>query len=1029
MRQIAAIGFISGTLLFFGTAAFGDLILYYDFDHPDPNYVFDQSGYGHDGQLVADTEAGDPAAPLPPSTEPNWIAGVYGGGMQFCAGTNNYNSVWIPRSDSLADLGTRWSFAMWLRQDSRACTPGGGYCYPRVISSWNYEIELGVSGDEKDYFWPSAHIETQNKQWQTAIGTSYIGDEGSLGQWYHMAVVYDGTYLMKYINGSLVIDSVVALADKTIGDEWEGHGGGDPLKLACQSWPNKDWFIGAMDDVAIWSYGHLDADAVAGLYNGTYTPLTVPFVVAPPPPPLEPEITPPSYLFNSTFIYEYPNGIVLEPDQYEAPWSPWNWHIDDASGVDFAYGIQNVSLWDGGEPNYVYAAYVTVGVDLHQEANPSEGAWQPIREGIEYNLKARVAGYNAVGNRIKIEFYKASQTDPNDYELIVDPNVTSVIITENQVWEDISATYISDAADDNKYFKVVACLEPVSGPAEGTWAYFDSIVIDVEGPVNCTGVINLGLLDAGDFDQDCEVTLSDLETFAGMWLGKSVPEPRTTATELLDNPDFYEDIDLVPDPGSSAAAVPSGWQFVPNPMNAANAGIWNLADQGVINSPYTGDYQAAGGSVAVYIDPNTVLQQIADTPISNGTKYYLSAMVAGVASSYQNIMRVTWEYVDHPVSPTTSTVAAVRDFVLPGPDNSAPLWRKLTAEYTADASAAGKYFRVKGRYMETLGPAEDDWGLVGYVSIDTVKPAEWPRTNLLTNGDFEEVSNLSTNDQLLLEATHNGWINHGSNPAGDPGNYSPWPPGWTYGNGRGQGYEPSTSNGLQCMLWAPPGQPVQGRIQEITTDDPTVHVTGGRVSIWLDANYPDLFGIGEDGPVSMIYQKVDSPTIQEGTTYYLDFTAASSWASVNEDPALWPDTDPNFTVELFWVAPGQNGLAGTQGTDWDYITRAVAFADNNMGAAGGTWQVGQAAFTADSSQAGKHFFVRAFGSFPYAAFEEIFLSGQPRPRIGAYTCYELNDQYGAGIAADLDGNCIVNLEDLGLFAIEWLDCVDPAGCP
>ena len=107
----------------------------------------------------------------------------------------------------------------------------------------------------------------------------------------------------------------------------------------------------------------------------------------------------------------------------------------------------------------------------------------------------------------------------------------------------------------------------------------------------------------------------------------------------------------------------------------------------------------------------------------------------------------------------------------------------------------------------------------------------------------------------------------------------------------------------------------------------------------------------------------------------------------------------------------------------------MTYIDKNLGATGGKWQIGQTRFTADAAQAGKHFFVRAFGSFPYAVFEEIVLSEQPRPTIGAYTCYELRGKFGGGITGDLDGNCVIGVGDLERFAVEWLDCVDPAGCP
>lgn len=1015
MKQIAKTGVLFGLFFLFSAVVPADLILYYDFETPDPNFVYDLSEYGNNGRLVADTEAGDPALPLPgPTTKPDWIAGVRGdSALQFCKGVNNYNSVWITKSDSLTDLGGKWAFSLWIRQDSRTTTPGGGGGYPRVISCPNYEIELGVPGKEYDYFWPY-----EKPQWQVDIGTSYIGGGGSLGQWYHMALVYDGTDLRKYINDQLVANSVKNLPDPLIHDKWGTENWiNGRLKLACQTWPFKDWFIGALDDVAIWSYGYLDAEAVQGLYDGTYTPLTVPFI---PEPRKTPEAKPAgSFLFNATFINEYPT-VRLLPDESRKPWTPWNWLIADNSGQK-AHGIRNVSLWDEGDPNIIkYAAFVAPQVELYQVANPAAGAWRPIREGIRYNLKASVAGLNAVGNRVGVRFYKCSQTDPNGV-LIADPNETSAVITANQKWVNLSASYISAAADDYAYFKAVAYTKVESGPSNDTWGYFDSIVIEADAPVTCSGVRNLGLLNRADFDQNCRVDLEDLAQAAARWQQSNSPEPRDSATELLSNSDFYQDIALVPGLGDSAADAPSGWAFVPDSADVSKAGLWNVSNVGLINSPGWGDYQPAGGSVAAYIDTETTLEQIASTPISSGTKYYLSAMVAGTPAAYQNIIRVTWEYVDSPTTPTNPVTVAVRDFVAP----MDIVWRKLTAEYTAAPAAAGKYFRVTCQNIETASAETEDWALIGYVSIDTVKPAEWPRINLLTNGDFEDVSNLSRVDQFTLLATHDGVVDH---LIGDE-NSDRWAPGWTYGNAMGGEYERGTSNGLQCMLWAPPGQPIQGRITELTTTDLNRHLTGGRISIWLGANEPGVSGPGTQGPVSMIYQKVASPTIEQGKTYYLDFTACSSWSEVNDNPDKWPANDPNITVELYWVAPGQTDLTGTRGTQWDYITRAMTYIDKNLGATGGKWQIGQTRFTADAAQAGKHFFVRAFGSFPYAVFEEIVLSEQPRPTIGAYTCYELRGKYGGGITGDLDGNCVIGVGDLERFAVEWLDCVDPAGCP
>jgi hypothetical protein len=89
-----------------------------------------------------------------------------------------------------------------------------------------------------------------------------------------MAVVYDGTNLMKYLNGQLVPDSVTAIPGATLFDEWQYSEAA--LKLACQTYPNKDWFIGALDDVAIWGEQYLTAEQVQGLYSGTITPDMIP---------------------------------------------------------------------------------------------------------------------------------------------------------------------------------------------------------------------------------------------------------------------------------------------------------------------------------------------------------------------------------------------------------------------------------------------------------------------------------------------------------------------------------------------------------------------------------------------------------------------------------------------------------------------------------------------------------------------------------------------------------------------------------
>jgi len=278
-------------VLLMATSARADLRAYWAFEEGSGDYAYDSSGNANHGLLYADTEAGwdednnVPLETLTGTTKPYWISD-YGTRDNYSLlfstpdpgseEEDNWNSVLVAKSDSIKDLGETWSLALWIRQDSRKTTPGGGSQYPRMISCPNYELELGVAGWEYDYFWPYG-----NGALQTDIGTSYIGAGGSLEQWYHMAVTYDGTNLRKYLNGTLVPDSVKNIPNQLLTNIWDTEGWANALlKLGTQTWPAKDWFIGAMDDVCIWGDEYLTQEDVTALVDGTY-PLPEPIVPEP----------------------------------------------------------------------------------------------------------------------------------------------------------------------------------------------------------------------------------------------------------------------------------------------------------------------------------------------------------------------------------------------------------------------------------------------------------------------------------------------------------------------------------------------------------------------------------------------------------------------------------------------------------------------------------------------------------------------------------------------------------------------------
>jgi hypothetical protein len=960
--QKNSIAFIVLFLLTLSPAAFSDLLLYYNFDTPSGDVVIDLSGNGFHGTLEYDiTEYYGRSTALPEyidsfDTE-HGLAMLFG--YDDGVPGEGWNDINVNNDPNLAYIGQNWSMAFWARQDDNG--PEGSGNYPRIISCPNYEIELGAEGDMYTYFWPW----NNPPLWDFAMAPS-----PDLGLWFHMLVTYDGTTFTQYINGEPVFTK--SDMGPFIESTWFDIEPDATLRIGTQSLLNQRYLVGALDDVSIWNET-ISPDDVASVMSGEYfVPYKENLQV--------PEESPPSLLFNPTFIYEY-STRQLDYEEAWSPHKPWNWNVQ-ASDPNGSYGIRNVSTWDDGDPTVVkYAAFITAGDLLFQKAFEG-GAWTPAHEGVRYNLSTRLAGDNAIDDIVGVRYYTFSLDDPNNLTLIANLNAT---ILEDKIWHDLSTQFVAEADSDNKYFMAEAYVVKTTGPpTEVVLGYFDEIVISVDGPVNCIGVKNLGNLSPADFDEDCEVALNDYTYLAEAWLVNTTPEPSTSTTELLTNPDFYADITRAPALGDSDAGAPEGWLFIPATTNPDVAGIWNLANVGKVNSADTGDYQPAGGSVAVYIDPNTTLQQtVVSTTIQNGTTYYLSAMVAGVPDSYRSIAKVIFEYVDDPENPTTVSEVAVREFVLA----DQLLWRKLTAEFTADSNADGKYFRIRAMYEKTEWSTAQGWALIGYISIETTMPDDWTRTNLLVNGDLEDVSNLSPEDQFkLLVDYYNVWTTHSSNnPAG-------WPPGWTYE------WVEGSSNGMQCMLWAPPPQPVQG-----------------RVSIWMDADVA-------------IHQKVTAETIQNGKTYYLDFVGSVSWSAYNDGSVPWPEPDPNMTAELYWLAPGQDDLSGTKALDWDYITRAVATSDASLGAMAGHWQIGQTSYTADSSTAGKNFFVRVFGSDPYATIEEIFLSDRPRPVIGPYTCYEQVDKFGITIPTDLDDNCLVGIGDIVIFAQQWLDCVDPLGC-
>ncbi|MEN6383770.1 MAG: LamG-like jellyroll fold domain-containing protein [Phycisphaerales bacterium] len=965
----------------------------------DTNLVLDSSsaGFHIDGRLVKGPN--DVNSPLI-STKPKRITNVhglmFGQALEFgvpvtgtpTAGTlnRNWNYVAIDANEKLKDLGTKWTIAFWYKQYTNDplvhYAPGGGSGYQRMLSCPEYEVEAGVPTDLQDYFWP----------YETAVWEIAIGSSASLNNWHHFALTYDGTTLTRYTDGTATFSTTSIVDQQLPKNMW----GAEALTIGAQTYPLKDFFIGAIDDIGIFNEC-LDSTQVNAIKGNNWSGPWIVYTYE--------TTTPGSFVWDYSFIGQK-DTIQLALGQKrngELPGVPsWNWWAEgDISNLSY-FGLVNAGAIDGDSSNYEYAAYTTVGTQVVYPDPDNYKERSRIHKNTKYDFKLRFAGENAIGNVVGVRFYAADVNNPANKTLITDLHQT---ITANATWIPMTYSFTADAVnfpDNTKTFKVECYVEQGSGNPRGTaFGWFDYVRIDVNDYLDCEayyyGHNNSDPCLPYDISKDCKMNMKDFGLIADVWTTTNDPEPSTTDTELLKNNDFYADIALVPNAGDNDEITPTGWTFIPSTFDANEAGLWNVSAMGTVGAPVV--LQPAGGSVAAYIDPNVDLQQVVTSPtIVSGQTYYLSAMLSGVAYSYQHNLKVVYEYIDNPVSPASVVQIAIQDYNTL-PDNTA--WRRFCNVWTAPPAAAGKYFRVRAEYgspsIPGFTPANMGWGLIGDISIDTVKPEYWQRSNLLTNGDFEDYSNLpmgdlsSTYGWLRLVGTYNGWNwDFHINP----------PPGWHF-------YEDDlnwTEGGLQCMLWAPAPQPAHGR----------------SISAVLGHPYEI------DTEIVEIEQKVTSETIQAGQTYYLDFIGCVSAQNYNTGAWPWPEPDPNIIVDLYWLAAGQNDLTGTQDIDYGLITSLKKPADNGMGANGGHWQVASTSFTADA-HAGKTFYVKAYGEAVYTTFDEIYLSKEPLQILPNYTCGDLIAN-GGRMAADFNNDCYITFEDLDLLVSDWLQCNDPAGC-
>jgi len=255
-------------VLMLTTASMAQLAGYWAFDEGTGTTTADASGNGKNGVLSYNTL-------LAGGVVPQWVTGHDGAGyaLLFNSGVTTYRNsnrvvVDISTTDYLADLmktGKAFTIAMWVRTDSLLA---GNWRYPVYTDAYSYWLAL----DPNDQTAGSTSIDDffdsdANSAWDQVNLQYSLPVQKQLGVWYHLALSYDGNFLKRYINGKFVIfyvpapinDLTIATTDLFIGSKSDG----------------RNYFKGAIDDIAIWSSAYLTGEEIAKLANGTATPLTV----------------------------------------------------------------------------------------------------------------------------------------------------------------------------------------------------------------------------------------------------------------------------------------------------------------------------------------------------------------------------------------------------------------------------------------------------------------------------------------------------------------------------------------------------------------------------------------------------------------------------------------------------------------------------------------------------------------------------------------------------------------------------------
>jgi hypothetical protein len=196
----------------------GKLVGYWNFDEGSGTVASDSSGNGNTGTLKND---------------PQWVTGISGSALGF-DGVNDY--VAIPDSASLDIAGSQISIEFWMKptMDMPTSAPNQiifdkGNAYTACIINSLHPDHPGVLLANLPFYGATESV--------TSFWTA--------GEWYHIAITYDGNNMRIYVNG--VLETVNPTTGSIASTSY-------PLSIGSHCLGGKNFFKGIIDEFVLYDY-------------------------------------------------------------------------------------------------------------------------------------------------------------------------------------------------------------------------------------------------------------------------------------------------------------------------------------------------------------------------------------------------------------------------------------------------------------------------------------------------------------------------------------------------------------------------------------------------------------------------------------------------------------------------------------------------------------------------------------------------------------------------------------------------------